>query len=177
MPAGKPNSKSTEPSLEYFLIRKKISLKNWLSVNSITSKEALEAFLEHSSWTLSPSIVADIQELVAQSTPAEPAIITATTPASSEELSIEKNHKIEEVITVTEATQPPSIQEVVEQSQDLETVLARVEDIQPLVIADTADVQPTAETEENITTAIEETPIFNAQPNIVLNRERKKNRY
>ena len=75
MPAGKPNSKSTAPNLESFLIRKKISLQNWLSVNSITSKEALENFLEHSSWSLSDSIIAILQELIKKAETDVPVIL------------------------------------------------------------------------------------------------------
>ena len=75
MPAGKPNSKSTAPNLESLLIRKKISLQNWLSVNSITSKEALENFLEHSSWSLSDSIIAILQELIKKAETDVPVIL------------------------------------------------------------------------------------------------------
>jgi hypothetical protein len=186
MPAGKPNSKSTTPNLESFLIRKKISLQNWLSVNSITSKEALENFLEHSSWSLSHSIAEILQELIKKAgtdvpvilLPIEFAVEKADIPAISEpdhqSLAIQQ-HEVEPVTEATVAIQTISQLDTVDTVAATETATEE-NVVSEAEVVDTQTKPDTQESEEVITSS-EETPSFNTAPNIVLNKERKKNRY
>ena len=165
MPAGKPNSKSTPPNLESFLIRKKTSLQQWLASNSLATPEALVAFLGQASWTLDQSIIDKIQALIEQVRPIAQAVL----------LPPEANVKN---IDVTEVTAP-----VIETMQELaEALPAASNEVESAT--DTADETQVAITATEIT-ALEENSavdaiepnVFNALPNTVLNKERKKNRY
>ena len=186
MPAGKPNSKSTAPNLESFLIRKKISLQNWLSVNSITSKEALENFLEHSSWSLSHSITAILQELIKKAKTDVPVILLpielpvekTDIPAGSEpdhQLLPIQQHEVEPATEATIAIQPISQLDTVDSVAATET--ATEESVVSEAEAVDTQTKPDTQESEEVITSSEETPSVNTAPNIVLNKERKKNRY
>ena len=186
MPAGKPNSKSNAPNLESFLARKKISLQSWLSVNSITSKEALENLLEHSSWSLSNSIAANLQELIKKSETDAPVILLPIelpiekidTPVFSEpdlQLPAIQQHEIEQPTEAIITIQPISQLDTADIITSAE--IASEENIVNAAEAADAQTKPDAQESEEVTASSEETPIVNTTPNIVLNKERKKNRY
>jgi len=186
MPAGKPNSKSTAPNLESFLIRKKISLQNWLSVNSITSKEALENLLENSSWSLNHSIAAVLQELIKKAETDVPVILLPielpvektdipTIPESVHQILAIQQHEIEVATEATTTVKPISQLDTADSVAATEAV-AEGNVMSEAEAVDTKTKQDTQESGEVITSS-EETPNFNTTPNIVLNKERKKNRY
>ncbi len=206
MPAGKPNSKPIIPNLESFLMRKKISLQQWLSSNAITTQDDLEAFLGQSSWAMEESIIMEMRAITghakpvgqdaltpSEATPPEATPPEATPPEATPPEATPPEATPPEATppeatppeatppeaTPPEATPPEatilhmdSIQSQVSNEEEKTSTLAEA-----LEATEMSSIIETIRQEENTVADSGEINTFTAIPNIILNKERKKNRY
>ena len=156
MPAGKPNSKPIIPNLESFLMRKKISLQQWLSSNAITTQDDLEAFLGQSSWAMEESIIMEMRALTGHAKPAGQDALTAPEATAPEATILHMD----------------SIQSQASNEEEKTSTLAEA-----LEATEMSSIIETIRQEENTVADSGEINTFTAIPNIILNKERKKNRY
>lgn len=106
MPGGVSTVTNTLPDLESFLARRRIQLKLWLDGNKITTVEAFNKFLgTNSLWTISQSLVDQVQELLKPQTNPE-IVVVVPVPI------VEEKHAAELVVAVE------STEEILEQSKD-----------------------------------------------------------
>ena len=181
MPAGKPNSKPIIPNLESFLMRKKISLQQWLSSNAITTQDDLEAFLGQSSWAMEESIIMEMRALTGHAKPAGQDALTAPEATAPEATAPEATapEATAPEATAPEATAPEatilhmdSIQSQASNEEEKTSTLAEA-----LEATEMSSIIETIRQEENTVADSGEINTFTAIPNIILNKERKKNRY
>lgn len=106
MPGGVSTVTNILPDLESFLARRRIQLKLWLDGNKITTVEAFNKFLvTNSLWTISQSLVDQVQELLKPQTNPEIVVVVP--------VPIVKEKPAAELVVAVESTE-----EILEQSKD-----------------------------------------------------------